>query len=83
MTSEQQSVTEATDSVFAELQLSTCQCWNDFHLFESIFPRSEGTKETKLTAMLALVTDIVRDERHNSLSSLTKSCFTLVFDNKI
>ncbi len=60
MTSEQRSVTEATDSVFAELQLSTCQCWNDFHLFESIFLRSEGTKETKLTAMLVLVmTDVV------------------------
>ncbi len=37
-------LTEATDSVFADLQLSTCSCFNDVDLSESIFPRSEGTQ---------------------------------------
>ncbi len=56
VTSEQRSVTEATNSVFAELQLSTCPWWNDFHRFESIFPCREGTRQTKLTATLVLLT---------------------------
>ncbi len=44
MTSDQRSVTEATDSVFAERQLSTCPCWNDFNLFN---PFSLVLKEPK------------------------------------
>ncbi len=73
MTSEQRSETEATNSVFAELQLSTRPCWNDFDVFESIFPRSEGTKETEVTAMLVLVMYAVRDERLSSLNGFTKT----------